>query len=120
MPVGVMRSIRASFEVALCFRLGSEMLLRTPFLQQFLGEGIPVGPAFGIEARAGIAVPTPGAVDAGAGLKHPNCEPEPTQLVELLETGHAGVNHDSVRTPGRTALPQHVQPRPWLGARQHS
>ena len=57
-------------EVAQGLRLAGEMLGPVPFLQQFLGERVAVGITFGVETCAGIAVPVPGAADAGAGLQH--------------------------------------------------
>src|SRR4051794_30898915 len=39
------------------------MLLPVPFPHQLLRKGVAIGPAFGIEARAGIAVPVPGSAD---------------------------------------------------------
>src|SRR5882757_2069773 len=56
--------------IAQRFRLAGEVLGPVPFLQQLLGEGEAVGIALRIEARAGIAVPVPGAADAGAGLEY--------------------------------------------------
>jgi hypothetical protein len=46
-------------EITQSLRLGGEMLAPVPFLQQFVGERITVTVAFGIEARAGVAVPVP-------------------------------------------------------------
>ena len=73
------------------------MLGPLPFLQQLLGERIAVGPALRIEARAGIAVPVPGAADIGAGLEDFCAEPEPAQPVELVQAGDAGADDDDVR-----------------------
>jgi hypothetical protein len=44
------------------FRLGArrEMLRPTPFLQEFLREGVAVSFAFGIEPAPGISIPMPG------------------------------------------------------------
>ena len=83
-------------QIALGLRLRGEVLLPIPFVEQFLGEGIAVGPAFGIEAGAGIAVPIPGAADGGAGFEHPRLEPEFAQPVELIKPGDAGADHDRV------------------------
>ena len=67
-------------EIALGLGLGREVLVPVPFLQQFLGKRVAVGPAFGIEARAGVAVPIPGAADIGAGLEHPPLRPSSRSL----------------------------------------
>jgi HrpA-like RNA helicase len=55
-----------------------------------------VGPAFGIETGARVAVPVPGAADAGAGLEQSHPKPEFAQPVELVEAGDAGADDDSV------------------------
>ena len=76
--------------------LRGEMLLPVPFLQQFLGERVAVGPAFGIEAGAGIAVPVPGAADIGAGLEHPRRHAEFAQAIEHEHAGNPGADDDRV------------------------
>jgi len=88
-------------QIALGLGLTSEMLLPVPFLQEFLRKGVAIGPALRIEACAGIAVPVPGAADAGAGLEHPHLEAEFTQLIELLEPGNAGTDDDCVEIRAR-------------------
>jgi hypothetical protein len=60
------------------------MLAPVPFVQQLLREGEGVGIALGIETRAGIAVPVPGAADAGAGLKHPGAQAELAEAIKLV------------------------------------
>ncbi len=87
-------------EIALGLRLAREVLLPIPLLQQFRRKGVAVGPAFGIEARAGIAVPVPGAADPGAALERAHPEPEFAQLIELIEAGNAGADDDSVEIQG--------------------
>ncbi len=49
-----------------------------------------------IEARAGIAVPVPGAADIGAGLEDFYAKPEAAQPVELVQARDAGTDHDDV------------------------
>src|SRR5207245_6651446 len=63
-------------EIALGLGLRGEVLLPVPFRQQFRRKRVAVRPALGIEAGAGIAVPVPGAADAGAGLEKPHLEAE--------------------------------------------
>ena len=77
-------------------RLGGEMLLPVPFLHQLLGKRIAIGPAFGIEAGARIAVPVPGAADIGAGLEHPRGHAQLAQAVEHEYAGNPGANDDRV------------------------
>src|SRR5207244_3569171 len=60
--------VRNMVQIALGLGLRGEVFLPVPFVQQILRERVAVGPAFGIEARARIAIPIPGAADAGAGL----------------------------------------------------
>src|SRR5262245_35287067 len=72
------------------------MLGPFPFLEQLLREGIAIAIAFGIEARAGIAIPVPGAADIGAGLEHTDAQAELAQPVELVHARQAGANDDGV------------------------
>src|SRR4029077_7362310 len=88
-------------EIALGLGLRGEVFLPMPLVQQFLRKGVAVSPAFGIEARAGIAVPVPRAADTGAGLEHPRLEPEFAQLVELIKAGNTGADDDRVKVGGR-------------------
>ena len=75
-----------------------------PLLQQLFRKRIAVGPAFGIEARARVSVPVPGAADIAAVLEHQRLKTEFAQLVELVETGNAGTDDDSVKIQGRIGL----------------
>src|SRR5690242_5858461 len=72
------------------------MLRPFPLLEQLLGEGVAVGTALGIEARAGIAIPVPGAADLGAGLEHAYLQAHLAQAVELVHAGQAGADDDGV------------------------
>ena len=89
------------FAVAQRLRLAGEMLRPFPFRQQFLRERVAVGIAFGIEARAGIAVPVPGAADLGAGLEHAHPQAELAQPVELVHARQPGADDDGVEVEGR-------------------
>jgi hypothetical protein len=60
----------AMFEIAQNLVLLRIALGPVPFLQQVLVEGVAVNVAVGIAARAGIAIPVPGAADAIAGLEY--------------------------------------------------
>ena len=88
--------VRDIIQIPLVFGLTREVLLPVPFLEQLLGKGIAVGPAFGIEAGAGIAVPVPGAADAATGFEHAHLETEFAQPIKLVETGNAGADDDGV------------------------
>src|SRR6516162_6200233 len=92
-------------EIALGFGLPGEMLLPVPFVQQFPGKRVAVGPALGVEAGAGISVPVPGTADGAASLEHPHFEAKFTQLVELVEAGNAGANDDCVKIQGPPPFP---------------
>src|SRR5438067_13380736 len=80
------------------------MLGPVPFVEQLLREGVAVGIALRIEARAGIAVPVPRAADAGAGLEHPHLKTELAQLVELVEPGNTGADDNCVKLQSRVGL----------------
>ena len=84
-------------QIALGFGLRREVFGPVPFLQQLLGKRVAVGPAFGIEARARVAVPVPGAADIGAVLEHQRLQAEFAQLVELVEAGNTGADDDRVK-----------------------
>ena len=83
-------------QVALGLGLAGEMLLPVPLVEQFLRERVAVGPAFGIEPGAWVAVPVPGAANAGAGFKYPHGEAEFSQSVELVKARDAGADDDGV------------------------
>ena len=83
-------------EVAQRLRLTGEMLGPLPFLQQLLRERIAIGIALRIEARAGIAIPVPGAADIGASLEYPHAKTLFAQPVELVQARHARADDDGV------------------------
>src|SRR5437870_4975778 len=91
-------------QIALGLGLTGEVFLPIPFLQEFLRKRVAIGPALRIEACAGIAVPVPGAADAGAGLEHPHLEAEFAQPVELVEAGNASADDDRVKIGSRIRL----------------
>src|SRR5581483_7164208 len=86
-------------------RLGGEVLAPLPFCQNLLREGVPVRPRLGVEPRAGIAVPVPGAAHAVAGFEHPYAKPEIAQAVQLIHSGHPGADHDDVEVRAHRRLP---------------
>ena len=76
--------------------LRGEVLLPVPFRHQLLGKGVAIGPAFGIETRAGITVPVPGAADVRAGLEDPCGQAQFAQAVEHIHAGNPGADDDRV------------------------
>ena len=71
-------------EILLCLRLGSKVFPPIPLVEQLLGERVAVGPAFGAEACARVAVPIPCATDAAAGLECSNPTAKLAQFIELI------------------------------------
>ena len=84
--------------------LGLEMLLPVPLLQQLVGESVAVGVALGVEARAGIAVPVPGAADVGPRFEHAHRKSQLPQPVKLVNAGDARADDDRV-VARRLAVP---------------
>src|SRR5690348_7241969 len=72
------------------------MLGPVPLVEQLLAEGVAVGIALRIEARARIAVPVPGAAHAAARFEDVRREAELAQAMELVEPRDAGANDDRV------------------------
>src|SRR6476620_12049908 len=85
------------------------MLLPVPFRHQLLGKGVAIGPAFGIETRAGITVPVPGAADVRAGLEDPYGHAQFAQAVEHIHAGNPGADDDRVVDRELTAVPSSGQ-----------
>src|SRR5262249_10533178 len=63
-------------------------------------EGIGILHALNVAARAGIAIPVPGAADAAALLKDPCRHAEPVQPVQHVHAGKACADHDNVIARG--------------------
>ena len=70
-------------------------------------ERVGVLHALDVAARAGVAVPVPGAADAAARLEHPRREPEPPQPVQHVQAGEAGADDDRVEHHGRLLVHRH-------------
>ena len=83
-------------EVALGFRLPGKALAPVPLVQQILGEPILVDVSLRIDARAGVAVPVPGAADAGASLEHLHLQALIAQLMQRIHPGKAGADDDGI------------------------
>ena len=82
--------------VAEGLRLSREVLAPLPLLEDLVVEGVAVRPALRVEARAGVAVPVPGAADIAASLEDTYGEAERAQAVELVHPGDAGADDDGV------------------------
>jgi hypothetical protein len=80
------------------------VLCPVPLVEQLLAERVAVGVALGVEAAAGVAVPVPGAADAGAGLEHANRLPDFAQPMELVEAGNPGSDDDRVEVQAPSGL----------------
>ena len=83
-------------EVALGLRLPGEVLLPLPVVEQLLREEVAVGVALGVEPRARVAVPVPGAADAAAGLEQQHREARFAGAVQLVDAGDAGADDEDV------------------------
>ena len=99
-----------AIQVTQIFRLSGEAFLPMPLLEQFLRKRIAIGVAFGIEPRAGIAVPVPGAAEIGGGIQHQCIDPEVGQSLDLVDAGNTGADHDDfvVRFGRLDAAPGHA------------
>src|SRR6185436_8726344 len=81
-------------EIAQVLGLAREFLLPVPFVQKLAREGVAVGVALRIEARAGIAVPVPGAAEIAARLEDGRLDAEIGQPLDLVDAGDAGADDD--------------------------
>ena len=82
--------------VAKDFRLRRVFFRPVPLLIEFFGERKGILHALDVAARAGIAVPVPGAADAAAGLIDPRVEAEPAQPMQHVHAGEAGADNDGI------------------------
>ena len=83
-------------EVALDLGLRGEVLGPHPLLLELGVEAERVLEARDVAARAGIAVPEPGAADAGALLEHHDAQALLAKDLQRVEAGHAGADDDDV------------------------
>ena len=77
-------------------RLRRVFLRPVPLLVEFFRERERILHALDVAARAGIAVPVPGAADAATGLIDPRGEAESAQAVQHVHAGEAGADDDGV------------------------
>ena len=78
------------------FRLVAVALRPMPFLLQVVVEGVGVFQAFHVAARAGVAVPEPGATYTAAGFEGFRLEAEAAEAMEGVQAAEAAADHDGV------------------------
>ena len=83
-------------EIAQDFRLGRVFLRPGPRLLEFRIEGVAVVDGLDVAARAGIAVPVPGAADVAGFFQHDRRKSGLAQPMQDIETGKAGSDHRHV------------------------
>ena len=98
-------------DVAQDLRLRRVALGPVPFLLQFLAEGIGVVQALHVAARAGVAVPVPGAAHAVAGLQHLYRQAHAQGAMKLVEPGKAGAHDHQVYLAGARIRRHRISPR---------
>jgi len=84
-------------EVALDFRLRGHHLGPVPLLLQLPGEGVGVFDDGQVGPAARVAVPEPGAADAGAGFEGAKVQTLILQAFGHVQAGHAGADHDGIQ-----------------------
>src|SRR5258708_37266527 len=90
-------------------RLRAVALRPMPFLLQLVRKGIRILHAFDVAATPWIAVPVPGAANAGAGFEYPHFEAEFTQSINRVETADPGAGDDLITSAVVCAAFQHVR-----------
>src|ERR1700681_2456255 len=81
-------------------RLRAVALRPMPFLLQLVGKGIGILHAFDVAATPWIAVPVPGAADAGTGLEGAHSEAEFAQSINRVETADSGADDNRIEFHG--------------------
>ena len=82
--------------VAQDIRLDGIALRPLPVLLQGVVELVGIEHALDVAARAGIAVPVPGAADPAAGFVDPRAKAGATQPVQQIHAGEAGADDNGV------------------------
>ena len=83
--------------------LGGVALRPFPFLLQLGRELVGILDAFDVAARAGIAVPVPGAADALAGLEYPDPKTLLAQAVQHVHAAEPGADDDRIEIERHTS-----------------
>ena len=81
--------------------LGAVALRPLPFLLQLVGEAVGIFEALHVAARAGIAVPEPGAADARAGLVGADFQAHAAQAMDGIEAGQAAADDGDIELARR-------------------
>ena len=84
--------------IAQDFWLGGKQFAPVPFLLQLRIECVGILHALDVAAGARIAVPVPGAADAGGGFEHHGGQAEPAQAVQHVHAGEPGTDDDGVES----------------------
>ena len=80
--------------------LGAVTLRPMPFLLQFVGKGIRILHAFDVATTPRIAVPVPGAANAGAGLEGAHFQAEFAQPINRVETADSSTDDNRIKFRG--------------------
>ena len=78
------------------FRLRRVFFRPVPLLVELFGERKRILHALDVAARAGIAVPVPGAADTAAGFIDPGMEAEAAKAVQHVQAGKARADNDGI------------------------
>ena len=91
-------TVRDVIGVAKDLRLAGVALAPLPVLLQVVGETVGILHALDIAARTGVAVPIPGAADAGARLEDRAAKAGSPQAMKHVKAGETGAHHNRVVT----------------------
>jgi hypothetical protein len=89
-------AVRDEAEIAQDLGLGRVFLRPGPDLVEFRIERVAVVDGLDIAARAGIAVPVPGAADVAGFVETNGREAGLAQAMEKLEAGKSGTDHGNI------------------------
>ena len=97
-------SVGDEAEIAQDFRLRGVFLRPLPRALQFGIERVAVIDGLNVAARAGIAVPVPGAADVAGLLDHHRREAGLAQAMQEIEAGKSGADHGDIDLLRRAAV----------------
>src|ERR1700722_1714302 len=91
-------AIRDMFQIGADFGLARISLGPLPFPVEFCVEAVAIDPAFGVGARAGVAVPIPSAANAAGLVDKADVQPQIVlQLVKHHQPGEAGSANQDIQ-----------------------